>query len=173
MKDREMDPSEDQNPEEPLQTGDELWPKRRKRRLIITIVFLIVLMFISPRFEPFIQEAKFKIQQTKYHTAAMTALNGGLESDKYGALILPSHLSSLTAGGRVYIVHGNKGVKMVFFPFDEYGQRGSGYLYCDRPLTKADYDRDGDIKSDLREEGSLTLSRKLARNWYFIEAASS
>jgi hypothetical protein len=66
-------------------------------------------------------------------------MSGRLRPDSRGIVVLPGRYSSLTRGGRAYYQRKNNGLVLILFPT----WRGRdldlrGYLYHNKPLSKAD-----------------------------------
>ena len=67
---------------------------------------------------------------------------GKLKPDPEGVVVLPSHDATASVTGCVYVNHPGRGLSLIVFPTVGGGPHAHfnahGYLYCSRPLTRAD-----------------------------------
>lgn len=117
---------------------------------------------------------------------AAEIMAGQLVPDAAGLVKLPSSLSNATKFGRVYVTRKRGGLLLILFPTWR-GRHSTlaGYLYCSRPLTKADPPLDryarthqeveviGPVLSHFSKKNAgllgVTVQRKVKPQWYYVD----
>jgi hypothetical protein len=70
---------------------------------------------------------------------AAEVVDGKLVPDTSGLVVLPAPLANATSGGVVYVTRKSGELLLVLFPmWRGHDSNMGGYLFCSRPLTKAD-----------------------------------
>jgi hypothetical protein len=101
-------------------------------------------------------------------------MSGRLRPDRCGCVALPRRYSSLTKSGYAYFERKKNGQVLIFFPTWGEGREGSrGYLFHNRPLSKADtlHSYQGYWEVGIATQGThlpLSVGRKVSRHWYYV-----
>jgi hypothetical protein len=136
------------------------------------------------KFEP---ERPFDLKLAQKVVAEVA--HGKMKPDGKGAVVLPARYASLSAATsrRIWVTHRGSGLTLILFPtWQGKGSNLAGYLFCSRPLIRADthpdyYEQKHDaidltyypyplLKPVPGGERSVevTLDRKVSPAWYEV-----
>jgi hypothetical protein len=144
--------------------------------LIISIIGLAWLV-LAPVLE---MSCEVPSKPPDFAPAVAELMSGRLRPDEYGIVVLPPRYASLTKTGRAFVERKKNGQVLIFFPTWGLGREGyRGYLYHNRPLSKADipWSHQGTWavgvaivpKIDHQKwQLQLEVDRKVSRHWYYV-----
>ena len=159
---------------------------RQDLLVVLTIsigCFLVVCLFFAP---VFLRSFEVPSKPSDFAPVVADVMSGRLRPDRCGGVVLPRRYSSLTKTGRAIVERKKNGQVLIFFPTWDVEREGSrGYLFHNRPLSKADtiYSHqgfwevgiaDGFVYSDANgvhfEQLPLPLvvDRKVSPHWYYV-----
>jgi hypothetical protein len=104
-------------------------------------------------------------------------MSGRLRPDSHGNVVLPRRYSSLTRGGQANYLRKNNGLVLILFPtWRGKGPDLRGYLYHNKPLSKADIlSRWGDRWAvavphrPVMPSNYVNIDREVGSHWYYVD----
>jgi hypothetical protein len=158
---------------------------QRDLLVVLTIsigCFLAVCLYIAPVFR---ESSEVRSKPADFAPIVAAVLSGRLRPDRCGGVGLPREYSSLTKYGQAYVERKKNGQVLIFFPTWDLGREGKrGYLFHNRPLSKADtlhaYQGYWEVGiADCfglhyqRSHLPLVVERKVSRHWYYVRTPSA
>ncbi|MGI4792349.1 MAG: hypothetical protein ACRYFS_26275 [Janthinobacterium lividum] len=144
----------------------------KRAAIVISPILALVIIHYAVIFPYSYLSSELPFRQAQFSRISQDVQQGILKPDSRGRVVLPPDLATATISGDVYVTHAPGGLILILCPTwwgrNWFGHRLDyrGYIYCSRPLTKADKNSIWSAEDSIVLNGpSIDTREKAPQKW--------